>query len=132
MTTLHDIVRCSTSGLKSYDLFAIEQAREIIEKNLTNHWLIPHLAFKAGINEKKLKQGFREVYKISPYQYLIQLRLCKAKDLLEDTDLSIQQVANQVGFDSYRGFSKAFKKVYKVLPTSYRKIKAVEFDKLIS
>jgi len=106
--------------IKNYDKPAIERAREIIGTNLTDHWSLALLASKAGINEYKLKIGFRELYKTTPYQYLVRLRLEKAKALLEDTDLSIQLVADRVGFNTYRGFSKAFKKIYGVLPTKYR------------
>jgi len=115
--------------IKSYDMPALERAKEIIEKNLTDHWSLVLLASKAGINEFKLKIGFRELYQTTPYQYLVGLRLRKAKDLLENTDLTIQEVADRVGFDSYRGFSKAFKKNYGILPTKYREIEEEYFQK---
>jgi AraC-like DNA-binding protein len=106
--------------VKSYDLPAIEHAKQIIEQNLSDHWHLSMLASKAGLNEFKLKVGFKELYKISPYQYLIKLRLEKARHLLKNTDLNIQQVADRVGFDGYRGFSKAFRKLFGVLPTQFR------------
>jgi len=105
---------------KSYDIPAIERAKQIIESNVTDHWSLCLLASKAGINEYKLKAGFRHLYKISPYQYLVKLRLEKSKELLESTDLSIQEVADRVGFDGYRGYNKAFRKSCGMLPTEFR------------
>src|ERR1700743_2523984 len=103
---------------KLYDVPAIELAKSIIEKDPTSP--IPMLADKAGINEFKLKLGFRELFQTSPYQYRLHLCLEKAKELLEETDDTIDQIASKVGFDTYNGFSTAFKKAFSIAPTVYR------------
>ncbi len=105
---------------KLYDVPAIELAKSLIEKDPVNHLHIPTLADRAGINEFKLKQGFRELFQTSPYQYRLQLCLKKAKQLLEETDDTIDQIASKVGFDTYNGFSTAFKKAFRLAPTEYR------------
>ena len=107
---------------KLYDIPAIEKAKQIIEMHPSEHFYISTLAEKVGLNEFKLKVGFRELFKTSPYKYLIHLRLEQAKTLLEDTDLTINEIADSVGFKSYNGFSTTFKKVYKISPTHYRKM----------
>ena len=106
---------------KLYDIPALERARQIIETHTSEHFYISTLAEKVGLNEFKLKLGFRELFKTSPYQYLIHLRLEQSRALLEDTDLTINQIADSVGFKSYNGFSTSFKKLYKISPTHYRK-----------
>jgi AraC-like DNA-binding protein len=105
---------------KLYDVPAIELAKKIIERDFVSHIHIPMLADKAGINEFKLKVGFRELFQTSPYQYRLRLCLAKAKELLEDTDDTIDQIAYKVGFDTYNGFSTAFKKAFCIAPTEYR------------
>jgi AraC-like DNA-binding protein len=105
---------------KIYDVPAIELAKSIIEKDPVNHLHIPILADRAGINEFKLKLGFKELFQTSPYQYRLQLCLKKAKLLLEETDDTIDQIASKVGFETYNGFSTAFKKAFHVAPTKYR------------
>ena len=105
---------------KLYDVPAIELAKSLIEKDPVNHLHIPILADRAGINEFKLKQGFRELFQTSPYKYRLQLCLKKAKQLLEETDDTIDQIASKVGFDTYNGFSTAFKKAFHLAPTEYR------------
>lgn len=107
---------------KLYDIPALELARQIIEKDPCSHIHIPMLADRAGINEFKLKIGFRELFQTSPYQYRLHLCLERAKALLEDTDDTIDQIASKVGFDSYNGFSTAFKKAYSIAPTAYRNL----------
>jgi AraC-like DNA-binding protein len=105
---------------KLYDIPAIELVKSLIEKDPVNHIHIPVLADRAGINEFKLKLGFRELFQTSPYQYRLHLCLMKAKELLEETDDTIDQIASKVGFDTYNGFSTAFKKAFQVAPTKYR------------
>lgn len=108
------------SRTKLYDVPAIELAKSIIEKDPASHIHIPMLADKAGINEFKLKIGFRELFNTSPYKYRLRLCLERARVLLEETDDTIDQIASKVGFDTYNGFSTAFKKAFNTAPTAYR------------
>jgi len=105
---------------KAYDFPAIEHAKQVIEENIIDHWSLTLLAARVGVNEFKLKIGFKQIYQITPYQYLKKLRLKKAKGLLERTTLSIQQITSKVGFESYRAFSKSFRGGYSMLPTTFR------------
>jgi AraC family transcriptional regulator, transcriptional activator of the genes for pyochelin and ferripyochelin receptors len=105
---------------KLYDIPALELAKSFIDQDPEAHVDILTLADKAGINEFKLKLGFRELFRTSPYQYRLHLRLEKARALLEETDYSISEIAFKVGFETYPGFSTAFKKVYQISPTGYR------------
>ena len=111
---------CPIEKTKLYDVPALELAKSIIEKDPVRHIHISALADKAGIHEFKLKLGFRELFQTSPYQYRLHLCLEKAKELLETTDDTIDQIASKIGFETYSGFSTAFKKVYHVAPTEYR------------
>ena len=95
---------------KPYDVPAIELANSIIEKNPVSLIHIPMLADKVGIHKLKLKVGFRQLFKTSEYQYRLHFNLKKAKMLLEEIDNTIEQIALKIGFDSYNGFSTAFKK----------------------
>jgi len=94
----------------------------IIDRDPVSHIHIPMLADKAGINEFKLKVGFRELFQTSPYQYRLRLCLERAKELLEGTDDTIDQIAAKVGFGTYNGFSTAFKKAFNIPPTAYRNL----------
>lgn len=105
---------------KLYDIPALELAKSLIDKDPVKHIHLPALADRAGINEFKLKLGFRELFQTSPYQYRLHLCLEKAKMLLEETDDTIDQIAGKVGFGTYNGFSTAFKKAFHLAPTEYR------------
>ena len=109
---------------KLYGISAIEFAKSIIEIDPASHIDIPMSADKAGINAFKLTLGFRKLFRTRPYQYQPHLCLKKAKTLLEATDDTINQIASKVGFDSYNGFSTAFKKPYSIAPTAYRNLQS--------
>jgi AraC-like DNA-binding protein len=111
---------CPIERTKLYDIPALELAKAIIEKDPVRHVHIAILADKAGINEFKLKLGFRELFQTSPYRYRLHLCLEMAKELLENTDDTIHQISSKVGFDTYNGFSTAFKKAFNIAPTEYR------------
>jgi AraC family transcriptional regulator, transcriptional activator of the genes for pyochelin and ferripyochelin receptors len=106
---------------KMYDFVAIEQAKQIIEKDPSRHFCLNRLADMVGINENKLKTGFRELFQTSPYKYLVKLRLEKARELLEESDATVQEISDKVGFESYNGLSVAFKSAFQLSPTQYRK-----------
>jgi AraC-like DNA-binding protein len=105
---------------KLFDVPALELAKSFIDKDPAIHIRVSNLADKAGINDFKLKLGFRELFEISPYQCRLRLCLKKGKQLLEETDDTIDQISAKVGFNTCNGFSAAFKKVCHLEPTIYR------------
>ena len=74
-----------------------------------------------GINRTYLTEIFTERMYMSPQEYLIQVRLSKAKELLRQTDLPINTVAREVGYEDQMSFSKIFKKRIGISPQQYRK-----------
>lgn len=78
-------------------LEAINEAAEIITKDISVHISIPDLSRKVGLNEFKLKKFFRHVHGKSIYGYLIHHRMLKAKELLEQ-NYTVKEVAAVVGY----------------------------------
>ena len=72
------------------------------------------------ISPAYMSRIFKEETGFSPIQFLIQLRLQKAKELLSNPSVSIKQVAKAVGYEDAYYFSKLFKKHYDVPPSIYR------------
>ncbi|MRG47999.1 helix-turn-helix domain-containing protein [Chitinophaga sp. SYP-B3965] len=87
---------------------------------LLQHALEPpsliQLARIAGINEFKLKKGFREVFNNTVYGYLADHKLHEAKEMLLSKQTPIKDVADQLGYSSVQHFSKAFKKKFGISP----------------
>lgn len=102
--------------LKSaYDKECIYHARDYLIQHLNEPPSIAELAKLSGINEFKLKQGFKEVFATSVFAYLNEHRLDHAKDLLLDGQ-SIKSVAEEMGYSSVQHFSTAFRKKFSISP----------------
>lgn len=71
-------------------------------------------------NKTSLLQKFREAYGTTPRNYIIQIRLHKAKELLRNTDYSVSEISDMVGFASVHYFSRFFKEKEKNSPLEYR------------
>lgn len=73
-----------------------------------------------GINRSYLTNIFKKKMGVSPQEYLLQYRLNKGCQLLLGTRLSIQEIAQKIGYDNPLTFSKMFKNTYGVSPRNYR------------
>lgn len=96
--------------------------RRIIETTYTSTNLtIQTIADTLNVNRSYLTNIFGNYFKISPKEYLNQVRMKRAKYLLENTQEPIKFIAYSVGFSDPLYFSKAFKQYFKKSPTSFRK-----------
>lgn len=95
----------------------------IMRENLSNPRLSNEfLANQAQLSEVYFRRLFKLNYGVSPKQYLQQLRIEKAKELLQNDNLSITKIAEECGYSSVYHFSKIFKEKVGHNPAEYRKI----------
>jgi AraC-like DNA-binding protein len=104
------------TALKKYDIDRIQQARKILVADLRNAPTIPELARQAGINQQKLKQGFKEVYGKTIFQYLTDARMESARYMLLDNSITVREVAEHHGYSNQSHFAKRFKERYGISP----------------
>ena len=98
----------------------ISKALFILQETFDTPVNIEKLAKELPMGYSTFRRAFKKNTGSSPNQYLLDLRLNKAKDLLVSTNLSINEIADQTGFDSIHYFSKLFKKKNDVSPKSFR------------
>ncbi len=79
------------------------------------------LAEKYNISTGRLSGMIKEELQITFSDYISQLRIQRAKELLADESMSIQEIAEMVGYNDYFYFTKVFKKVQGISPSKYRK-----------
>lgn len=103
-----------------YDLERILFARDYLLQNIAIPPSIPQLARTSGINELKLKMGFREVFNNTVYGYLSDTRMEMAKKELSGKK-TLTEIAFELGYSSNQHFSMAFKKKFGVAPSQLRK-----------
>ncbi|HUB59484.1 MAG TPA: AraC family transcriptional regulator [Puia sp.] len=98
----------------------IHAARDMIRDNIRRHFAIPEIAQRIGLNEFKLKTGFRELFGQGIYGYLQSVRMQEGARLLTETRLTIKEIADKTGYRSVNSFIKAFRKRFGVTPGGYR------------
>lgn len=95
----------------------LHQAKEILANNLDAPPSLSELSRQIGLNDFKLKKNFKELFGVPVFKYLQNERMAKAHQLLRAGDMSIQEVAWNVGYDSLSSFSNAFSKKYGFRPS---------------
>lgn len=97
-------------------LYAI---KDFITTNYASNISLDQLCRNFGINEYKLKKGFKELFNTSVIEFLIDQRLDQARSMLLEKDKSVGEIAYLIGYSSPQYFSKAFKKKYGISPGAF-------------
>lgn len=100
----------------------IAQAIRFLKNSYTEEITIEDMARNLGLNRKYMTDLFKEAVGMPPQQYLGQLRINKACELLAETSLSVKEIAYSVGYRNQLHFSKMFRQSYGISPSEYRKI----------
>ncbi|RMQ42705.1 hypothetical protein ALQ04_200005 [Pseudomonas cichorii] len=110
-------VREQIGGVRSVNR-AAKLARQYLHDNLGNAFSLDQLAHAAGISKYHLCRLFTASFGLAPQQYLRQIRVQHARDLLRGT-ASLSDVALQSGFADQSHLGRAFKRAYGVTPGAY-------------
>lgn len=94
---------------------------DYIYKNLNSPLNLKELASLVHVDPTHLCHIFKEKYYISPIQYVSNLKLKMAKELLANSELSITEIAENLGFQTVHYFSRYFKKKEKVSPKEFKR-----------
>ena len=94
--------------------------RRYIDHHFKESLTLDQLAEEAHMNKFYLSHAFKQEYGISPINYMISRRLEESKYLLAETDLSMSQIAQLLGFSSLSYFSQVFRKTQGLSPMEYR------------
>lgn len=121
MSVFYDMIsRIVTDNLGDRDI--LTPAVTLLEQNYSDPSLSNStLANASNISEVYFRRLFKEVYNVSPHQYLLDIRIKRAKQLLAENIYSITSVSNQCGFSSVYHFCRVFKQTTGQTPTEYMK-----------
>ncbi|KQZ57947.1 AraC family transcriptional regulator [Rhizobium sp. Root149] len=81
---------------------------------------IPELADRAGLADRTFLRRFVKATGLRPTEYLQQVRVMKARDALETTSLSVEQISWDVGYSDVTAFRRVFQRIAGLTPTQYR------------
>lgn len=98
----------------------IKKSLEYISSHLQEDISLKSLSKAMGYSESWLKKAFKRIANLGIHQHILLQRLLKAKELLQNTNLDVTEIAFETGFNSYTHFARIFMKKEKITPTLYR------------
>lgn len=117
----------SGGSLSRSDIDKLYYVRELVSNNLQNPYSLRELSRLAGINEFKLKKGFKEIFSTTIFNHLYDERMVLGQKLLIEQDTSIADIAQQVGYKNPTHFTAAFKRKFNELPKEVKSGKLIQF-----
>ncbi|MGN5478157.1 helix-turn-helix domain-containing protein [Cupriavidus basilensis] len=94
--------------------------RDFLAENLDQRIDLETLAEHVGLSRFHFTRAFKVSFGILPYQYLLNLRIRKAADLLKSTQTPTTAIALEVGFSCSSEFSRAFRQIMQCTPRQFR------------
>ena len=95
--------------------------KSFIDENLQNDLSVSALCSNFHLSRSEIYSLFHEYFQSTVADFVKTRRLCKACDLLSDTDLPIAKIASRCGLPDYNYFSKQFRRTFGISPTAFRK-----------
>lgn len=98
----------------------ITQIQIWLQDNYQREILFSHIAERFGMSVRTLNRRFQNALGQTPLEYLQEIRINTAKDLLKTSNLSISEIADKVGYEDTGYFTRLFKKHLATTPNAYR------------
>ena len=101
------------------NVIKIRKAKDFVIANMAEPPGLQELADEVGINLKKLKMGFRQIYGDSVYSFLFDYKMDYARKLLDSGSFNVNEVGLRIGYSTSSHFIAAFKKKFGTTPKKY-------------
>lgn len=98
----------------------LDEAKRYIDKRVASKLNVKNVADYIGVNYTYFSKSFKKKFGISPAKYIMQQKLELAKHLLENTDISVQAIADHLAFADRAHFSAVFSKTFGISAVNYR------------
>ena len=113
----NDCVRSYRGGIPRYKL---RRVIDYISENLDTDLKIAEIAQEVNMSPSHFTRLFKLATGLAPHQYIMQKRIEAAKKLLSETEISIAQIALEIGFQSQSRFTTLFRQLTGTTPRAYR------------
>lgn len=111
------------TDIKPYDIEKLHLFKQYVQNNYMNDHTLPELSIIAGVNEFKLKRGFKKLFGQTVFGYVNDLKMQKAREMLQSSEKSINEISSFCGYTYPQSFITAFKKKYHITPLKFRALK---------
>jgi AraC family transcriptional regulator len=92
-----------------------------VEEHLAGDLRVAALARVAGMSAFHFAHAFRDATGMPPHRYVMEKRIARAKALLRDTALTVDEIAHRIGYSSQSHFTVAFQRAVGIAPSEFRK-----------
>ena len=99
----------------------LTEIKELLDKSYYTDLTLQQLEMRSQVSRYRICREFKEHYGISPMQYLHKTRIAAARELLENSNLKIHEIASSIGYENVNHFIRHFKKAAGITPAAYRK-----------
>ncbi len=110
------------SSITQKDKQLVHETCQFLQQRLDKKLNLDEIAISMGTNRSKLALLYKAVVGVSVFEWLREQRLLKAKKLLLNSELTIQEIGFEVGFENSANFSTAYKKYFHISPRFQRKL----------
>ncbi len=100
---------------------AIADAEQFLQQQFSQAIDFAGLAQRLGMSQRSFNRRFKQALGVSPGEYLQQVRLQQARELLRDSNLAIAEIGYRVGYPDAAHFATRFRRVMAQSPSDYRK-----------
>ncbi len=97
-----------------------DRVRDLVQQRYMTDWTVESLAKELRLSVRTMRQMFRQRYHQSVMEFLEEVRVARARELLATTDLSIQQIAAEVGYHDPHYFGRVFREHVEQSPREFR------------
>ena len=119
-----DVLRTDTQLINDVP-FLLKNVVKFIEDNISNRIDVNHLAKLTHWSCQHFIRIFTQFMGVTPYQFILKKKMEKAKILITETNISMKDIAFELGFKSYGNFSKIFKRETGKKPDEFRKYSSI-------
>jgi AraC-like DNA-binding protein len=105
------------------------KAKLFIDNNYAEQIDLDNISGEACFSKYHFIRLFKSIYGKTPHQYLIQVRIEKARELLNQI-FSVSDICYKVGFDSVSSFTGLFKRTYSITPSAYQQLCRLRREKI--
>ena len=108
------------SGMTDRHEEIIRAAKTFLEEHVEGSAAMPELAHSFHISDDHFRRLFKRQTGMAPYEYYLELKMYRARQLLRETKLTLKHIAHRLGFESQFHFSNAFKQRTGMSPSQWR------------
>ena len=112
--------------LADAEIEIIDDIKDYVTKNYCDDITVSMFSEKYFVSKEYLSKLFKKKHGCGIYEYALNLRMSRAKELLLDQNMQIQQIAERLGYSNSNYFSKAFKNYYQLSPSEFREKYEIE------